>query len=394
MHAVVKAQPLAKALKRLSALACGRNIASFLNTAWFTARAGKLTLEVFGPFGLRGEVDLDCSRMEGEGFFGVDLRLLSRVAATLDGEVEIAEEIGQGPMKETVRTVELRSGDFVARFEPKEESWYNPEPFAGLDSVRIPAAVFRDWIARIAYCIAQDDTMEAMACLYLGAAEGGMVHACGLNGHQFAKVEARLPELAELLESFGPLLISLDHLSMLNKGWLSGEALSICLSRRNIRLRTEAGSVTVPNRSWAYPSYLDFCAKAAAGEETVKVYRQSMVNALRRMVFFTNDNSRCAYFDMTKDGLKLTTQECSLSLPASAELIAVGTLTHRIAFPVKDLAEILGHFKGETVAFRMTTAEGPCKITGSAGDEDYMVILMPMKITETAFYEVAEVEAA
>jgi DNA polymerase III subunit beta len=57
----------------------------------------------------------------------------------------------------------------------------------------------------------------------------------------------------------------------------------------------------------------------------------------------------------------------------------------KIAFPTRDLLEILGHFNSTTVRFTMTGAEGPCGITGE-DDADYLVIIMPMKIVEETYY--------
>jgi DNA polymerase-3 subunit beta len=57
----------------------------------------------------------------------------------------------------------------------------------------------------------------------------------------------------------------------------------------------------------------------------------------------------------------------------------------QIAFPTRDISDILGHFNSERVTFTLTGTEGPCGITGS-DDPDYLVIIMPMKIVEETYY--------
>ena len=57
----------------------------------------------------------------------------------------------------------------------------------------------------------------------------------------------------------------------------------------------------------------------------------------------------------------------------------------RIAFPTRNLIEILSHFSSEKVSFKFTGAEGPCGVEG-ADDPEYLVIIMPMKITEETYY--------
>ncbi|HBR06940.1 MAG TPA: DNA polymerase III subunit beta, partial [Desulfovibrio sp.] len=61
-----------------------------------------------------------------------------------------------------------------------------------------------------------------------------------------------------------------------------------------------------------------------------------------------------------------------------------GTLPH-IAFPTKNLIEILNHFGSENVKFVLTGAEAPCGISGES-DPEYLVILMPMMIQEETYY--------
>jgi DNA polymerase-3 subunit beta len=57
----------------------------------------------------------------------------------------------------------------------------------------------------------------------------------------------------------------------------------------------------------------------------------------------------------------------------------------KIAFPTKDLIDILGHFHSDRVTFTLTGTEGPCGIKGE-DDPDYLVIIMPMKIVEETYY--------
>jgi len=57
----------------------------------------------------------------------------------------------------------------------------------------------------------------------------------------------------------------------------------------------------------------------------------------------------------------------------------------KIAFPTKNLIEILNHFNSETVTFTLTGTEAPCGISGE-DDPDYNVIVMPMMIQEETYY--------
>ncbi len=50
-----------------------------------------------------------------------------------------------------------------------------------------------------------------------------------------------------------------------------------------------------------------------------------------------------------------------------------------------EACQILNHFSSEKVTLKFTGTEGPCGIEG-ADDPEYLVIIMPMKITEETYY--------
>jgi DNA polymerase-3 subunit beta len=57
----------------------------------------------------------------------------------------------------------------------------------------------------------------------------------------------------------------------------------------------------------------------------------------------------------------------------------------RIAFPTKNLMEILSHYQSEEVTLTLTGAEAPCGVSGEK-DQNYSVIIMPMMIQEETYY--------
>ena len=75
----------------------------------------------------------------------------------------------------------------------------------------------------------------------------------------------------------------------------------------------------------------------------------------------------------------------------SAELVKAkrGDIS-RIAFPTRNLMDVLGHFSSPSVDMILTGAEGPCGIRGSE-DNEYTVIIMPMKISESTYYSEEDV---
>ena len=62
----------------------------------------------------------------------------------------------------------------------------------------------------------------------------------------------------------------------------------------------------------------------------------------------------------------------------------------RIAFPTRNLLDVLGHFVSAKIDMMLTGSEGPCGIRGG-DDTDYTVIIMPMKVSETTYYSEEDV---
>ena len=83
---------------------------------------------------------------------------------------------------------------------------------------------------------------------------------------------------------------------------------------------------------------------------------------------------------LSADGSDIGSAREELEVEYSGEL-------ERIAFPTRSLMEIFSHFESERLQMLFTGAEGPCGIKGiDPVDSDYLVIIMPMKVSEKSYY--------
>jgi DNA polymerase-3 subunit beta len=115
-----------------------------------------------------------------------------------------------------------------------------------------------------------------------------------------------------------------------------------------------------------------------------------MMAALDRVLIFNTDNNRCTYFDLEAGEVSLSSQGQEVgSASESLEGTYDGSLK-RIAFPTRNLIEIMNHYQSDSMRFTLTGTEGPCGLTGE-NDPDYLVIVMPMKIVEETYYSEEEV---
>ena len=161
------------------------------------------------------------------------------------------------------------------------------------------------------------------------------------------------------------------------------------ISERRFHLRTGSGSETLslPRSGFIYPDHLSFLSRLqAADASTLKLRRKECQESLDRLHIFNNESDRCTYFQFSPTEVTMSAQgQETGSATENLDVNFSGSL-ERIAFPTRNLIDILGHFQSGELTFTLTGAEGPCGISGTE-DPDYTVLIMPMKIAETSYYE-------
>lgn len=258
-------------------------------------------------------------------------------------------------------------------------------PFPEEGAVLWAGDYFQELIERVSFCISDDQ--EVLSCLYMKSVENGKVDVCGLNGHQFAITSFVNEEIAKKIGDEG-LLLQKKYIQEIKK-WLGEDEIYFNFTERRFHIKNKDGSehISVPRTMAAYPDYRLFINKLNADDASkLTVNKRETLETLDRIYIFNNDNDRCTYFNLSGK-MAVVSAEAQDTGSASEELdITYDGTIQKIAFPTKNLMEILGHFQSADLEWTLTTQEGPCGITGSE-DPDYMVLIMPMKIAQTSYYE-------
>ena len=136
--------------------------------------------------------------------------------------------------------------------------------------------------------------------------------------------------------------------------------------------------------------YSDEIEDKIDGVSTLLVNRKEAMEALGRIQIFNTESDRCAYLDLGDAEARITAQGQDVGSACENLEVTFQGDVRRIAFPTRNLMDVLGHFTSAQVQMIMTGAEGPCGIRGTE-DPDYTVIIMPMKISETTYYSEEDV---
>lgn len=391
MNVRVQKEHVIEGFQKAASILPTKSGAAYLRSIWLKAEDGILSimatdtsLEFCGSY---------TAEIQTPGLVGVQGRafvdLLSKLPAgtislTLDTEANVLR-VEQGRRKYKIPT--------------NDPVWFqNFNEFPADGAVMWSGDFLQDILDRITFCISDEDGAAAIASLLLkpipAQDENGphnRIEACGLNGHQFALMGFMNDELYNKLPAEG-ILINKKYLGDLKK-WLGSDEIELNLGDKRLYLRTGDGSETfsLPLTNSAYPDYMNFMSKLYQPNISVmKLDRKECMDALNRLQIFHSDNNRCAYMSLTEKELTMTAKgQDTGSASESLEISYEGELS-RIAFPTRNLVDIMNHYQSAELTLTMTGSEGPCGIAGS-DDPDYTVILMPMKIVDETYYSEEEV---
>lgn len=379
MFVKVTREDIIEGLQKSANIIPAKTGAAFLRTIWLHAENGSLrimstdsSLEFVGKY--RAEVvESGLVGVQGRSFFDL-VRKLPK------GEIQFKLDTAS-------QNLLVNQGARRYKLPTSERSWF--QDFAAFPRdghVMWSGDFLNELIDRVFFCISDEDTMEAMACMYFKPVDE-RVEVCGLNGHQFSMASFLNDDIKAILPAEG-ILIQKKYVLELKK-WLTADEIELAISQKRLFFRTQDQSETfsLPLSYFQYPDYKNFVGKLSVdGVSELVVEKMALAESLDRIAIFNTDNNRCTYF-LFDDPAQLMLQSQGQETGAAAESLEA-TFTgdlKKIAFPTKDLLDILGHYHSSKVRFTLTGSEGPCGVTGE-DDNDYLVIIMPMKIVEETYY--------
>ncbi len=358
--------------------------AQYLRSIWLKAEEGHISvMATDANIEFTGKYEAE---VEKPGLVGVQGRAFVDLVRQLpSGLLHITADTTSGNML-------LKQGRRTYKLPINGEEWFqNFSDFPTENAVTWSGDFLQDILDKITFCISDDDAMDAIACLYMKPYQNGNIDVCGLNGYLFALVSFTHDELASRLPQNG-ILIQKKYLQDIKK-WLSPDEIELNITEKRLYFRNinKTETLSLPRAAYDYPDYSTFMSRLAAEDmHPMTLDRKEIMDALSRILIFNTENDRCTYMDISSSEVRLSVQGQEIgSADESIEVQYDGDIS-RIAFPTRNLLDVLGHFISAKVDMMLTESEGPCGIRG-AEDANYTVIIMPMKISETAYYSEEDV---
>ncbi len=384
MKLTVNKEQIIEGLLKAAAIIPAKAGAQYLRSIWLKAEEGSLSvMSTDANIEFTGRYPAEVAK---SGLIGVQGRAF----------VDLVRQLPTGVLHLTLDEASgnllIEQGRRTYKLPVSGAEWFqNFSAFPAENAVTWSGDFLQDILDKVAFCISDDDAMDAIACLCMKPKGNGRIDVCGLNGHQFALVSFTHDELAERLPESG-MLIQKKYLQDIKK-WLGVDEIELNITDKRLYLRSLDGAETLslPRAAHEYPDYNIFMSKLASEDmHPMTLARKETIEALGRILIFNTESDRCTYMDLTAGEALLSAQGQDVgSANESLEVTYNGDIK-RIAFPTRNLLDVLGHFVSAKIDMMLTGSEGPCGIRGG-DDTDYTVIIMPMKVSETTYYSEEDV---
>ena len=293
------------------------------------------------------------------------------------------------------QSVLVEQGSRKYKLAVNDPNWFQQfSEYPEEGSVLWSGDILHEIIDKISFCVSDEDSMEAIACMYMtGVEEDGeqQIEVCGLNGHQFSMVRFVNDDIYNLLPEDG-ILIQKRYLLELKK-WLTTDEVEMNISDKRLFFRTgdKKETFSFPLSFYQYPNYKNFINKLGGDDLSVlKTNREELIQALERISIFNTDSDRCANMMFNPAEVVLFSQGQDVGTATEALEAEYSGSLEKIGFPTKNLIEILNKFSSSEVSLTLSGVEAPCGVQ-SEEDQNYLVIIMPMKIEEETYYSEEEV---
>ena len=384
MKLTVNKEQIIEGLLKAVAIIPAKAGAQYLRSIWLKAEDGSLSV-----------MSTDAN-IEFTGRYQAEVAQAGLIGVQGRAFVDLVRQLPSGvlhlSLDEASGNLLVEQGRRTYKLPVSGSEWFqNFSSFPEENTVTWSGDFLQDLLDKVTFCISDDDAMDAIACLCMMPKGNGRIDVCGLNGHQFALVSFMHDELAERLPEEG-ILIQKKYLQDMKK-WLGVDEIELSITAKRLHLRSmsKAETLSLPRAAHQYPDYSIFMSKLASEDmHPMTLDRKETMEALGRILIFNTESDRCTYMDFSSGEALLSAQGQDVGSASESLEVTYGGDIKRIAFPTRNLMDVLAHFVSGKTDMMLTGAEGPCGIRG-ADDPDYTVIIMPMKVSETTYYSEEDV---
>ena len=238
---------------------------------------------------------------------------------------------------------------------------------------------FKDMIKKTIYAASTDETRYNLTGILFEMEEedgNGVLRLVATDGHRLAKVEKRAEGNIRPGESVVIPRKSLNEVRrLLEEG--SDEMVEVDFQKQHgvfrkdsIVLTTRLIDMSFPNWKQVVPEEKAFVAEAD---------RESMIHAIRRVSLLSSERSRAVKFAFSGGTVTIHINNPDLGTATETVPITYGGDDVEVTFNARYMLDALTSMNTETVELGLKDELSPC-VVSQKGQEDYLSVIMPMRI--------------
>ena len=175
----VKKENIIEGLQKAAGIIPTRAGAAYLRSLWIKAEGEVLTIMATD------------ANIEFTGTYPADVKEPGLVGVNGRNFVDLVRRLPAGELRirldDATGTVILEQGRRTYKLPANDPTWFQSlAPFSSEGAVVWSGDFFQEIIDRVFFCVSDDESSDAIACLYFKPVGEGHIEVCGLNGHQFA----------------------------------------------------------------------------------------------------------------------------------------------------------------------------------------------------------------
>ena len=336
-------------------------------------------------------------RLEGEklALYATDLDTSIRtqliVSSAEDGSVtlpakklvEIVRELQDTTIEMNIKdkkaTMTCEQGNFQLTGMDSDEFPAFPEAPSG-ETFKISQFALAKMIHKTLYCISKDETRPALQGVFwqIGEKKMSMV---ATDGHRLAKIVMAKEGSDKVVKD---VIVPAKALNQILRLFGEQDAdVEVCVTENQIIF--SLGNTTLYSRliEGPYPDYTQVIPKDGINDKNLIVNREQLLAATRRVSTLSNSLTHQVKFDMSPGHVQLYASDRDLGGEAKDDLKAeYSGEDMQIGYNAHYIIEILKNIDSEEVSFELSSSVSACLIKPSAGKEDYLCLIMPLRLTE------------
>ena len=371
MEVSIRREDLVRGLHLVQGVVERRNTLPILSNVLVEPAEGGIALTATDmEVGLRGLVP---AQMKKKGSVTLNARKLYEIAREVTAE-EVTLKSAQ------VGWVDLLAGRSkfrIVSLDPKDFPQL-PLGTATVDgtSVRLAAGTLREMVDKTLFAVSSDETRFNLSGVFLSTPEAGTLRMVATDGHRLALVDRRVPEVKLPRGVIMPRKGLLEARKLLDE--TGDEDVTVVVSSKDVRLATPAVSFFMRLVEGEFPDYQQVIP--AAPRAQVRVNRDDLFAALRRISLLASERSRGVKFQLERGRLELSASNPDQGEASEDVEITYGGDSLTLGFNARYVIDVLAvHGEGEVIELGFTDEVGPALLRAS-GDPDYTYVVMPMRL--------------